>query len=108
VKRPRLYVSGPMTGKPLLNFPAFHEAAAQLRAAGFEVVNPAELNPEPNARWLDCMRADIKALVDCDGVALLPGWTESRGAKLEATIAEGLGMTMWAVPEWLRSDVRAA
>ncbi|MBP7610130.1 MAG: DUF4406 domain-containing protein, partial [Steroidobacteraceae bacterium] len=32
-----------MSGRPDLNFPAFTAAATQLRAAGFEVVNPAEL-----------------------------------------------------------------
>ena len=98
-----LYVSGPMTGLPDLNVPAFNAAAAKLRAAGFTVVNPAELNPDPAATWAQCMRADIKALCDCDGLALLPGWTDSRGAKLEAHLAESLGMTLWAVPQWLNS-----
>lgn len=37
----RLYLSGPMTGKPALNFPAFHAEAARLLALGYEVVNPA-------------------------------------------------------------------
>lgn len=43
----RIYDSGPMTGLPGLNFPAFDAAAKQLRAAGYDVVNPAELNPDP-------------------------------------------------------------
>ena len=37
----RIYVAGPMSGLPAFNFPAFHEAAADLRACGFDVVNPA-------------------------------------------------------------------
>ena len=37
-----IYVSGPMSGLPDLNFPAFHAAAAELRALGHTVVNPAE------------------------------------------------------------------
>jgi hypothetical protein len=96
-----LYVSGPMTGLPDLNFPAFHAAAAKLRAAGFAVVNPADLNPDPAATWAQCMRADIKALCDCDGLALLPGWQDSRGAKLEKHIAEALAMDVRAVESWL-------
>ena len=60
----RLYLAGPMTGLPELNFPAFHAEAARLRALGYEVVNPAEINVDPAAGWLACMRADIAQLVD--------------------------------------------
>jgi hypothetical protein len=38
----RAYIAGPMTGLPEFNFPAFHAAAASLRARGFEVENPAQ------------------------------------------------------------------
>ena len=37
----RIYISGPMTGMPEHNFPAFHAAADRLRKAGWSVVNPA-------------------------------------------------------------------
>lgn len=62
----RVYLSGPMTGLPDLNFPAFHAAAAQLRAQGLEVVNPAEINVDASKGWEECMRADIMALCGCD------------------------------------------
>lgn len=88
----RIYISGPMTGLPELNFPAFHSAASRLRALGHEVVNPAELNPDPAAKWSDCMRTDIKALMDCDAIAMLPGWQDSKGASLEHHIANQLGL----------------
>ena len=88
----KLYLSGPMTGLPELNFPAFHKAAAELRAMGYEVVNPAELNPDGATPWAQCMRNDIKALCDCCTVALLPGWEDSRGANIEARLALNLGM----------------
>ena len=85
-------LAGPMTGLKDLNFPAFHKAATSLRARGYEVVNPAEINPDPAAGWEACMRADIAALVTCERIALLPGWENSRGAKLEHHIATALGM----------------
>lgn len=88
----RIYVAGPMTGYKYLNFPAFHAAAAALRAEGHHVENPAEINADPNAQWLDCMRMDIARLVTCDAVYMLPGWEASRGARLEHHIAAGLGL----------------
>ncbi|BCA28331.1 DUF4406 domain-containing protein [Metapseudomonas otitidis] len=88
----RIYLAGPMTGLPQLNFPAFHAEAARLRALGYDVVNPAELNPNPNTSWQTCMRVDIRELVTCDAVAMLPGWTSSHGATLEHACAVQCGM----------------
>jgi hypothetical protein len=87
-----IYLAGPMTGLPDLNFPAFHAAAAKLRSAGHLVINPAEINSDQNANWADCMRADIPALLKCSCIALLPGWENSKGARLERHIAAELGM----------------
>jgi hypothetical protein len=84
-----------MTGYPELNFPLFHAEAARLRALGFQIVNPAEINIDPSAGWLECMRADIKQLVDCDGVALLPHWNESRGASIEHILIRDLGLRVY-------------
>ena len=88
----RIYLSGPMTGLPDLNFPAFNTAAAVLRAKGCAVTNPAEINPDGKKTWHACMRADIKALCDCSTIALLPGWENSTGAHLEIHLAHRLGM----------------
>lgn len=88
----RIYLSGPMAGLPDLNFPAFHAEAARLRSMGFDVVNPAEINPGGNKSWEECLRADIKALCDCDTIALMPGWEASKGSHLEAHIAHRVGI----------------
>lgn len=104
----RTYISGPMTGLPGLNFPAFHDAEAHLRAAGYDPVNPATLNPDPAATWRECMKTDIKALVDCDAVATLPGWEKSRGALLEVHIAERLGLLVAPVEVWVAAREKAA
>lgn len=101
----RIYLAGPMTGCPDLNFPLFHAEAARLRALGFDVVNPAEINADPAAKWTDCMRADIAQMVTCDAVATLPGWQRSRGASIEVGLAHGLEMpvheavALFALPE---------
>jgi hypothetical protein len=88
----RIYIAGPMSGLPELNFPAFHREAARLRADGLEVVNPAEINLDHTANWHDCMRADITQLMTCDAIAMLPGWEKSKGASLEHYIANSLDM----------------
>lgn len=94
-----VYVSGPMTGLPGLNFAAFNAAAAALRQRGMTVVNPAELNPDPDATWRECMRTDIAALCTCDAIVLLPGWNRSKGALLEHTVAEALGLQVFLAHE---------
>lgn len=85
----KVYVAGPMTGYPELNYPAFAEASARLRALGFEVVSPAELNPIETP-YLAAMKNDIRALVDCDHILMLDGWEKSKGATLENHIAQVL------------------
>ena len=99
----RVYISGPMTGLPQLNFPAFHAAASELRARRYEVVNPAEINPDGALSWAQCMRADIKALCDCEALALLPGWERSKGAHLELHLAHRLDMQIGTVAEFVRA-----
>lgn len=91
----RVYISGPMTGRPNHNKPAFYAAAALLAEAAHIPVNPAEVCAQLGAtEWADCMRADIKALCDCDAIALLPGWEMSQGAQLELHIAHRLGLAI--------------
>ncbi len=96
-----IYISGPMTSLPGLNFPAFNEAAKKLRALGHHVINPAEINPDTSLTWEQCMRADIRALCDCDTLATLPGWESSKGAHLEVHIAHRLGIAITSVSDLL-------
>jgi hypothetical protein len=105
----KIYIAGPMTGLPDLNFPAFHGEASWLRAMGNEVINPAEINDEGLAvmaftaeeyqeHWRKCMRADIAQLVTCDAIHMLDGWEKSCGATLEHHIARTLGMAITFSP----------
>lgn len=103
-----VYISGPMTGHKDLNFQMFNAAAWLLRDAGYDVVNPAELNPDPSASWTQCMRRDIVALMDCDSVLMLPGWIDSKGAYLEHFIAKELGMPVHYRIDELLIETRGA
>ncbi len=88
-----VYIAGPMTGLPEFNYPAFHEMAEYLRGWGLEVRNPAENDAGSTGKpWEHYMKLGIRSLLDCDTIVLLPGWENSRGAKLERLIAEHLGM----------------
>lgn len=91
-----------MSGLIDLNFPAFHAEAARLRALGYDVVNPAEINVDPPG-WQNAMRKDIAALLTCDVIAMLPGWEGSRGANLEWLIATELGMPVLTAT-WIGFD----
>ena len=79
----RVYIAGPMTGLPGLNFPAFNAEAARLRELGFEVMNPAEVNPDLSTPWTECMFSDLQELTTCEGIVMLPGWESSPGAQIE-------------------------
>lgn len=89
----RLYLAGPMAGLPEHNFPAFHAEAARLRALGYHVENPAEINADGAPRAV-CMRRDLQALMRCEVIALLDGWHTSAGAHCERDAAVQLNITV--------------
>lgn len=95
------YIAGPMTGYPQFNYPAFAYAATVLRSQGVDVRSPHEVDNEGVERpWEWYMRRTLKMMLDCDEVVLLPGWRESKGARIERQLAEQLGMK---ISEWVGS-----
>ena len=95
-----------MTGYENSNFPAFHATADALRARGMEVVNPAEINVTGYSQghpefYNQCLRADLKAMMDCHAIALMRGWERSNGANLELHVAHRVGMEVLFVDELL-------
>ena len=86
----KYYLSGPMTGLPNYNRPAFNRMAKLLRSKGFKVENPAE-NPEQES-WEEHMDVAIAQLKTCNSIIMLQGWENSKGAKIEFETARKLGM----------------
>lgn len=93
-KSAAIYISGPMTGYPEYNYPAFTTAEEKLRELGYKnIINPAKIDC-PDTDWHGCIRRAIVALMEADTVVLLPGWTHSRGANIEMILAANLGMSV--------------
>lgn len=122
-----LYLSGPMTGYPEWNFPAFDQARTFLRERGFAVLCPAESDRELGfdekagiAAWTpeyreEAARRDARMISHADAVAVLRGFTRSNGARVELMLARWIGLPVVAafapdyeltssVDEWLRFD----
>lgn len=102
----KLYISGPMSYRAQHNFPAFHAVAKSLRKNGFDVVNPAELDEGTDTtgwKHSDYLKRDIRLLLDCDGVATLPEWQTSKGARMEVDVALGLNMPVMSDFAWIFS-----
>lgn len=95
---PRIYVSGRMTGLPEYNFPAFNAAAARLRAAGWEVENPAEsFGGATDKPYKEYVAFDIATLKRCDAIYMLRGWDEkeARGSVWEHGLALEYGLDVY-------------
>lgn len=88
----RIYIAGPMSGMPDLNYPEFNRAAKGLRELGYHVENPAENTPPPCKSWEGYMRLAVAQLVTCDEIHMLRGWKHSKGARIERDLAAELGL----------------
>lgn len=100
-----VYIAGPMSGLPGFNFPAFNKVAAEFRAAGWTVYNPAEKESEKGlddkARetgdsalaikngfdFREVYLWDIEKVITSDAIYMLPGWEASPGARGEHAVA---------------------
>ena len=110
----KLYLAGPMRGIPEFNFPAFAKATFLLRYLGHEVFNPAEKDCEQYGTDIskgnatgseqqaaaqhgfnlrEALGVDLAWIcTHADGIALLPGWRNSKGATAEHATAVALGL----------------
>lgn len=104
--RPKIYISGAImyaTGQRDL----FAEAEDELAKQGWEPLNPKsvaacedincvrqqhEIAKGMEHSWGCFMRYDLKAMLDCDAIYMLPGWEQSHGARLELQVASAVGM----------------
>lgn len=97
----KVYISGPMTGLPEHNTPAFKAAAATLRERGYSVCSPQEtddiLGPLTHEQYL---RFDFDRVLEADFLVALPGWEKSLGATAEILVAVRVGTPVWGWENW--------
>ncbi len=106
----KVYISGKMSAATKDEFAQnvhhFHDAALLLRAQGYRTVNPARawpcrfgwlyramerlLGKEMAYRAVLCY--DLWLLARCDGLCLIDGWRDSRGARIEEHFAFRMGI----------------
>jgi len=108
----KIYIAGPMRGKPYFNFPEFDKAKERLLSLGYDVYSPADADraagfdpftmpsdydwtklPEGEGWNLKTIaKRCCDAIFDCDGVYLLNGFQSSRGSQAEIALAVWLGL----------------
>jgi len=100
-----IYLSGPMTGLPDYNYPAFRSAAETLRGYGQQVFDPSEaFEGRTDLPKEVYMRKDLEELLRADVVALLPGWQNSSGAQLEVEVAKQCGIPIRLLEELIATE----
>ena len=106
-----------MRGHPEFNFPAFASVTKFLRAQGHEVFSPAERDNKKHGTDIskgnehgdekiaasqygfnlrEALAADCKWIcLHAEGIVLLPGWKESKGAVAESALGTALGLEIF-------------
>ena len=78
----RLYLSGKISGND--NYKEdFAAARAQLENAGYDICDPTSFGFPEDIQWPEAMKYDIREMLLCNGVAMIPGWENSPGARVE-------------------------
>lgn len=107
---------GPMTGYMELNWPAFDAARDQLSSEGWEAISPADIDRNLGVTPSDVItpeklqelfREDVIAILTCEAIFALPGWTRSVGSAIEYQLGRAIGCRIYdyetrqlITPDW--------
>lgn len=96
MKHPRIYISGPISGRNMEEARAhFSEAEAHLKRKGFRTSNPLRMRLctflATHGCYRLCLLLELVWLAyTCHFIYMLDGWRSSGGARAEKTLARAL------------------
>ena len=103
----KIYISGKISDLPTEQVKEkFAKAEAQIRAFGHEPVSPLDNGQPSKATWAQQMMASLAMLFECDAIYLLPDWGDSKGARIEANIAQECGLEIYHQPDYAAYESR--
>ena len=103
MEKRKIFISGPMTGKPGYNFKEFDRVELQLKSAGHDVVNPADVSRKFKEKEIlkygdafnRMVDEQLELLKGCNVIYLLDGWERSVGVRRELSAALQQGCEVW-------------
>lgn len=92
-----VYISGPMSGLPDNNKPAFHLMEHILSQMACTVLSPARYKDrtEELLDYPEQMRRDIRMVCAANKVVVLDQYTGSKGVEVELAVAKAIGLTIF-------------
>ena len=91
----RIYLAGPVRGKPDSNSEAFRRAFTYAAKCGWHPVSPLEIRFDDPEDIKEVMSKCLAELLRCDAIFMLNGWGQSLGAKAEFWTAKSVGMPVF-------------
>jgi len=104
-RKPIIYIAGPMRAIPGHNFKKFKEKSEELKDAGWEPLNPADMDlselgqekiPYTNVFLRKVLSRDMTEISKkADAIYMLSNWEISKGAKAERAFAKAIGIPVF-------------
>jgi hypothetical protein len=103
----KIYISLPISGYNVERCKARAlNSKHGLEKLGHTVVTPFDVCPDDNKTYPYYIGRDIEALMQCDAIFLLSGWSSSRGCQLEWRCAEIYGKKIFHDFKELQENVK--
>jgi hypothetical protein len=92
-----------MAGFNQHNYPVFNAEAKRLRALGYMIINPAEINPLvlTDIYTEECykyLKKDLNMILNnADALLVMPGWEFSYGCNAEVSLAKAIKLPIYNI-----------